>query len=319
MSEVRGRFAPSPTGDLHIGNARTALLAWLQARSAGGRFVLRMEDLDPGRVRPEFLQSQLLDLRWLGLDWDEGPDVGGPVGPYLQTQRAELYDEALEKLWRAGYLYQCHCTRKEIAAAVNAPHAADDAEPPYPGTCRPVPLAESPLDSPNTAVRFRVPEEEVAFIDRVHGQQRLNPSRVGGDFVVRRKDGVAAYQLAAVVDDAAMGITDVLRGADLLTSTPRQILLYKALGLSMPRWAHVPLILGEDGERLAKRSGALTLRELREVGADAKRLVGWLAWSCGLNPDPGAVSAAELVDRFSLDDVSKADAIVCLPEWLMRK
>ncbi len=300
---MRGRFAPSPTGDLHLGNARTALLAWLQARSAAGRFVLRVEDLDAGRVRPDYLEGQLRDLRWLGLDWDEGPDAGGPFAPYLQSERQALYAEALRRLAGRGLLFDCFCSRKEIAAAASAPHGGDDEGPAYPGTC--LRLSPGELERRRgrrgAAVRFRVPPGEVRFRDVLHGEMAFRPAEETGDFVVRRRDGVAAYQLAVVVDDAAMGITDVLRGADLLSSTARQILLYRALGLEPPRWIHVPLLLGPDGERLAKRHGVASLRELRERGVQPERVAGSLAASLGLAEAGGEVVPAELVDRFSID------------------
>jgi glutamyl-tRNA synthetase len=305
---IRGRVAPSPTGLLHLGNARTALLAWLQARAAGGRFVVRVEDLDPGRVRPGLMERQLDDLRWLGLDWDEGPDVGGPFAPYLQTQRSHLYEAALRVLARSGRLFACACSRRDLAAAASAPHAGDEG-PRYPGTCRARPV---PADAPDLtrwgagelALRFRVDPEEIVFADAVQGQVRMDAAE-GGDFVVRRKDGVAAYQLAVVVDDAAMEITDVLRAGDLLASTPRQILLYRSLGLAAPRFAHVPLMLGEDGERLSKRHGAVSLADLREAGIAPRRVVGWLAASCGLLAAPEPIEAAELVPGFELAAVSR--------------
>jgi glutamyl-tRNA synthetase len=293
---MRGRFAPSPTGDLHLGNARTALLAWLQVRAAGGTLVMRVEDIDPGRSRPELIGQQFEDLRWLGLDWDEGPDVGGPHAPYLQSGRRDLYDAALHRLRAEGRLFACTCSRKDIAAASSAPHAADEEGPRYPGFCRHRP--GDPNAAAPAALRFRVPAAPVCFEDRVQGRRCIDLEECGGDFVVRRKDGVAAYQLAVVVDDAAMGITDVLRGADLLISTARQILLHQALGATTPRWAHVPLLLGPDGERLSKRHGSVTIRGIREAGARPQEVIGWLAWSCGLADQPREAAAAELVSSF---------------------
>lgn len=298
-----GRFAPSPTGDLHLGNARTALLAWLQARSARGTFILRMEDLDAGRVRDEFYDSQLDDLRWLGLDWDEGPDVGGPNEPYLQSKRVARYEAALDRLEAAGSLYPCFCSRREILEAASAPHGGDDEGPRYPGTClalEPASARERAGDEP-CALRFRTPPGRIAFTDQLQGPSAFEPEREVGDFVVRRKDGVASYQLAVMVDDAAMGVTHVLRGADLLPSTARQILLYRALGLSPPAWLHVPLLLGADGERLAKRHGAPSLRELRESGADPASVTGWLAASAGLVDSDRPHTPADLVPSFSIE------------------
>jgi glutamyl-tRNA synthetase len=312
---MRGRFAPSPTGDLHLGNARTALLAWLQTRSAGGRFVMRVEDLDPGRVRREYLETQLVDLRWLGLDWDEGPDVGGPYSPYLQSERQGLYDEALERLASRGQLYDCFCSRKEIAAAASAPHPQEDEGPAYPGTCLRLPPDAPRRSRSQSALRSRVPPGEVRFHDLLQGDRSFTPYVDCGDFVVRRKDGVAAYQLAVVVDDDAMRITDVLRGADLLASTARQILLYRALELEPPRWTHVPLLLGADGERLSKRHGAVSLRELRQADIPPERVVGWLAATCNLARTGSEWTPRDLVPLFDLGRIPREDTAVELPSW----
>ncbi|HEX6911600.1 MAG TPA: tRNA glutamyl-Q(34) synthetase GluQRS [Longimicrobium sp.] len=298
---LRGRFAPSPTGALHLGNARTALLAWLHARAHGGAFVMRVEDLDFGRVRPGIMERQLDELRWLGLDWNEGPDVGGPFAPYVQSQRQDLYEAALRRLAERGMLYECTCSRRDIAQAASAPHAGEEG-PRYAGTCRarrvdPGVPSLTAHGRGHFALRARVDSREVCFADGVMGKQCFDPADEG-DFVVRRKDGVAAYQIAVVVDDAAMEITHVLRGADLLSSTARQVLLYEALDLPCPAFLHVPLMLGPDGERLAKRHGAVSLGELREAGAPPERVVGWLAWTCGLAAPGEAVDAAALVPRF---------------------
>lgn len=290
---LRARYAPSPSGRLHLGNARTALLAWLQARSAGGVFVLRVEDLDPQRSKPEHERAQLDDLRWLGLDWDEGPDVGGPHAPYRQSERHELYREALARL----DTYPCTCTRKELRETSLAPHGL---EPIYPGTCRSGPSHPGRLAS----LRWRVPEGSVGFDDLVLGPCRQDVAREVGDFVLRRGDGAWAYQLAVVVDDAAMAITHVTRGADLLDSTARQILLQRALGLPVPVHAHVPLLVGPDGEKLSKRHGAPDLGQLRERGLDPRLVVGSLARSCGLVPadlDPDTrIEPRELLAGFDL-------------------
>src|SRR5512140_665086 len=269
---TRGRCAPSPAGPLHLGNARTALLSWLAARAAGGAYLMRVEDLDAPRVRPGAEERLLADLRWLGLDWDEGPDVGGPFAPYRQSERAPLYAAALGRLRDAGAAYPCFCSRAEVAAAALAPHGPGDEGPRYPGTCRELSPAEvarrSQVRPP--AWRFRVPPGRVEFRDGVHGPQVRDVAAETGDFVIARADGIAAYQLAVVVDDAAMGVTEVVRGDDLLGSTARQLLLYRALGLPAPRFAHVPLVNGDDGARLAKRHAALSLDELRARGADAR-------------------------------------------------
>lgn len=312
---VTGRFAPSPTGDFHPGNARTALLAWLHARAAGGRFILRMEDLDAGRVRSEYYGSQLEDLRWLGLDWDEGPDVGGPHAPYLQSERVPLYERALEALSAQRLLYECFCSRREIAEAVAAPHGTDDEGPRYPGTCTRIAPGELPRHRRRRAavLRFRTAPGPVRFLDTVHGEVGAEPAAEVGDFVVRRRDGVAAYQLAVVVDDAAMGVTHVVRGADLLPSTARQILLYRALDLAPPTWVHVPLVLGPDGERLAKRHEVPTIRALRESAASPSRVVGWLAASCGLAPSGAEVMPADLLPDFDTASIRPVPTVITTP------
>lgn len=314
FSPVRGRFAPSPTGALHVGNARTALLAWLHARAAGGAFVMRVEDLDVGRVRPGIMETQLDELRWLGLDWDEGPDVGGGHAPYIQSRRTEAYDAALRVLAARGVLFACACSRKDIAAAASAPHAGEEG-PRYPGICRArlVDPAEPSLmehGRSQVALRVRVEPGEVCFDDLLQGRCCFHPAEETGDFVVRRKDGAAAYQLAVVVDDAAMEITHVVRGGDLLSSTARQLLLFRALGLPEPRFLHVPLMLGEDGERLAKRHGSVSLAELRARGIPAERVVGWLAATCGLAEETEIVSASGLVPRFAVERLPREPTTV---------
>jgi glutamyl-tRNA synthetase len=308
----RGRYAPSPTGPLHLGNARTALVAWLHARAAGGAFVMRVEDLDGPRVRPG-MEARILDeLRWLGLDWDEGPDVGGPAGPYRQSLLAARYAAALDRLRGAGLAYPCFCSRAEIAASARAPHGPADEGPRYPGTCRDL----APDDVARRAAtrrpawRLRVSPGTVSFEDLFHGPQSFDVDGTTGDFVVMRADGIAAYQLAVAVDDAAMGITDVVRGDDLLSSTARQLLLYRALGLPAPRFAHVPLVVGADGERLAKRHGALSLGELRERGVDPRAVAGLLAALCGLAPDGASVAPRELVAGFDLARLPRAPAVL---------
>jgi glutamyl-tRNA synthetase len=309
---MRGRFAPSPTGDLHLGNARTALLSWLAARAAGARYLLRVEDLDGPRVRPGLEARMLDELRWLGLDWDEGPDVGGPAGPYRQSGRRERYAAALEALIAAGHVYPCFCSRAEIAAASQAPHGPSDDGPRYPGTCRALPPAELARRAAarRPAWRFRVPAGPIAFDDGVHGPQAFDVAATVGDFVVARADGVPSYQLAVAVDDAAMAITDVVRGDDLLPSTARQLLLYRALGLAPPRFAHVPLVVGEDGERLAKRHGAPSLRTLREHGAAPEAIVGLLAALSGIAPRGARATPGELVAGFELERLPRAPAVL---------
>jgi glutamyl/glutaminyl-tRNA synthetase len=274
-SKYRGRLAPSPTGYLHIGHARTFFTAFERAKTAHGTLVLRMEDLDPDRSRAEYAEAALEDLRWLGISWLEGPDVGGSFAPYAQSQRQELYRLAWQKLLNDGFIYPCHCSRKDLAAALSAPHegADPDDEPIYPGTCRALRAAkswtsESTDGEPAGANwRFRVPAgEAVEFDDLNLGPQRFIAGKDFGDFVVWRRDGVPSYQLACVVDDAAMQITEVVRGADLLKSTARQILLNHALGFADPAWFHCILVTDEDGKRLAKRHDALSIRTLRARG-----------------------------------------------------
>jgi glutamyl-tRNA synthetase len=308
----RGRFAPTPTGPMHLGNARTALLAWLDARAAGGRVAMRVEDLDGPRVRPGLEARILGELRWLGLDWDEGPDVGGPNAPYRQSERLARYAAALERLRAAGVVYPCFCSRAEIAAATQAPHGPSDEGPRYPGTCRDLGDAERAARAARgraPAWRFRVAPGPVAFEDALHGRQQFDVQATTGDFVVARADGIPAYQLAVVVDDAAMEVTDVVRGDDLLPSTARQLLLYRALGASPPRFAHVPLVVGQDGARLAKRHGALSVGELRDAGADPRAVVGLLARSAGFVA-ADRCSPGELVDRFVLERIPRGPAVV---------
>ncbi len=275
VQSYRGRLAPSPTGLLHLGHARTFWIAYERARENSGKLILRNEDLDAPRCRPEFVSATLEDLRWLGITWTEGPDCGGPYAPYAQSQRRPYYLEAWRKLRDAGFIYPCTCSRKEVVQAASAPNDLDD-EPIYPGTCRPAP-SESGSDSKAASRqrhkpagvnwRFRVPDaDEICFTDRHLGPQQMVAGRDFGDFIVWRRDDVPAYQLAVVVDDAAMHITEVVRGCDLLKSTSRQILLFRALGLEPPDYYHCDLVRDENGVRLAKRHDALSIRTLRQLG-----------------------------------------------------
>jgi glutamyl-tRNA synthetase len=281
-TSYRGRLAPSPTGYLHTGHARTFWRAHERAHAAGGELILRNDDLDDARCRPEFAEAMLADLRWFGLSWSEGPDVGGPHAPYNQSERQGSYRAAFSHLLSAGAIYPCTCSRQDVQAAAAAPHENAD-EPLYPGTCRPENLttverarrAEWPREAMNW--RFRVPDgEPLAFADGHFGVQRAVAGREVGDFLVWRKDDRPSYQLACVADDAAMRISEVVRGADLLLSTFRQLLVYRALVLAPPAFYHCPLVTDEKGVRLAKRHDALALRTLRAAGRPPEEIrAGW--------------------------------------------
>ncbi len=276
--KYRGRLAPSPTGYLHLGHARTFWTAQSRARAHGGELILRNDDLDSTRYKMEFVEAMLEDLRWFGFEWSEGPDIGGKFAPYNQSERMSFYRAALEKLQAGGFIYPCTCSRKDIQSAITAPHPENDEEPIYPGTCREkFPTPSSQLPTAKYSWRFRVPDGEIiSFVDGNYGEQKLVAGKDFGDFVVWRHDGVPAYQLSCVVDDAAMQITEVVRGADLLVSTARQILLYRALGQTPPKFFHCELMRDERGERLAKRHDALSLRTLRARGESAEKLrAGW--------------------------------------------
>jgi glutamyl-tRNA synthetase len=289
-----GRLAPSPTGAQHVGNARTYLVAWLSARSRGGRVVLRVEDIDSPRVKPGAAEQALDDLRWLGLDWDGEPLV--------QTRRLPVYQDALRRLQQRELVYPCTCTRADVERAASAPHA-DQEGPVYPGTCASRRAADAAGfgDRP-FAWRFRVGESP-AFTDLYRGPTRIDLRRAGGDFAVWKSAGTPAYQLAVVVDDAAQGVTEVVRGDDLVPSTPRQLLLYEALSLPPPLFAHVPLVVGPDGWRLAKRHGDTRLSALRAAGVRPESLVGLLAWSCGWLERPAPITPRDLLPRFRLDAI----------------
>lgn len=308
------RLAPSPTGALHLGNARTFLINWLLARQNGWRIILRIEDLDGPRIKRGADELLLRDLGWMGLDWDEGP--------IYQSTRGDLYRQALARLLKSGNAYPCTCTRKEVELSASAPHAEDGAAV-YPGTCRGrfASVEAARADSGRMpAIRFCVPEGVVTFEDGFRGAQSCDAARQLGDFVIAKGDGTPAYQLAVVVDDAAMAVTHVVRGDDLIDSTPRQILLYRALDFvqSIPQYLHLPLIVGPDGRRLAKRHGDTRLSYYRERGVEAERLVALLAKWCGI--DAGErVTARQLIGRFDLRRLSH-EALVCTPEddaWLL--
>lgn len=290
-----------------MGNARTALAAWLSARAGGGSLVWRVEDLDPPRVVAGAADLAEDDLAWLGLSWDEGPSQGGPHAPYVQSARSEFYEAALLHLHDAERIFPCSLSRKELASIGSAPHGPDD-EAPYPISARPSHLTanwyETFQTSDGAALRFRVTGQSERFLDRVQGETLQAPP---SDFVLKRRDGLYAYQLAVVVDDWRMGITEVVRGADLLSSTARQLQLYDALGAPRPIHAHVPMVLGEHGEKLSKRDGAVTLQALRAAGVRPNQLVGYLAWSLGLLDRLECAAPAELLSDFAWERVGKQD------------
>lgn len=295
-----GRLAPSPTGLTHLGTARTALVAFLRARKAAGQLLMRIEDIDGPRVVPGSTETILNDLTWLGIAWDDAP--------CFQSQRLSLYDAAIDQLRARGLVYPCTCSRKEIHAIASAPHAEDHAnETRYAGTCR---NGVSHSDGRAPSWRFRMPDREPDFVDALHGAR---VAQAGHDFVLKRADGVFAYQLVVVVDDIAMNITEVVRGDDLLSSTPRQIALYQALGAPVPAFLHVPLMLGEDGVRLAKRHGAISISQLRTEGHSPESIVGYLAFTLGLIDRIQPISARELVAEFDLAKLHREPTRLTLP------
>ncbi len=316
-----GRLAPSPTGAQHVGNARTFLLAWLSIRAQGGRLLLRMEDIDSPRIKLGADLQALDDLRWLGLDWDEGPGAGG-LGPYYQTQRLADYHAALRELQRLERVYPCTCSRSDVAEAASAPHIGQEG-PVYPGTCASRRAAEHhELQSPY-CWRFRASEDEFTFEDRLAGRQVCRPRGELGDFVIAKRDGCPAYQLAVVVDDRAMGVTEVVRGDDLLPSTFRQLDLMASLSTvssggtwPAPRYLHVPLVIGTDGRRLAKRHGDTRLATMRAQGLASERLVGLLAWSCGWLEVPEPCRPSDLLSRFQWDSIPRRPWVWHDSYWL---
>jgi glutamyl-tRNA synthetase len=307
---IVGRLAPSPTGAQHLGNARTYLIAWLAARAATGTIILRIEDIDSPRIKPGADQQAIEDLRWLGLNWDEGPDLGGPRGPYVQTQRIDHYQQALQTLRRSDRIYPCTCSRTDVAQAASAPHVGQEG-PIYAGTCAgwrdgdPVPASNA------YCWRFRSSHLSMSYTDLVAGQQQCVPSEQLGDWVIARRTGEPSYQLAAALDDAMMRITQVIRGDDLLPSTFRQLDLLSALEHPAPQhYAHVPLVVGTDRRRLAKRHGDTRLATYRQQGITAAAIIGWAAWSAGLIDRIEPVAAKELVDHFDWPKIQRSQTIV---------
>lgn len=311
-SPAVGRLAPSPTGALHLGNARTFMAAWLSARSQGGRVMLRVEDLDHPKVKPFAAEQALDDLRWLGFDWDEGPDVGGPSGPYVQSRRRDFYRSHLNALVAAGAAYPCVCTRSEIERCQSAPHEGETLR--YDGRCRgrfaTYGEALAAAGGRPPAWRFRLPENAtVSFEDGFAGPFSQDVAAHSGDFPLARDADGAGYALAVVVDDAAMGVTEVVRGDDLLPATPAQMLIQRALKLPTPRYCHVPLVVGPDGRRLAKRHGDTRIASFRAAGVAPEKIIGILAASCGWN-EPGRPAALrDLIPRFSLAAIPRRPVV----------
>lgn len=305
---IAGRFAPSPSGRMHLGNIFTALVSWLSARKAGGCWILRIEDLDPQRSRIEHARMIEDDLHWLGLEWDEGGiDGRGDSGPYMQSLRGDIYGSYLEKLEATGLTYPCFCTRADIMAT-QAPHQSDGRII-YAGTCRPavMPSVSAAVARPH-ATRLFVPDRDIVFDDMVYGCQSVNLSTHCGDFILRRADGAWAYQLAVVVDDALMGVTEVVRGSDLLLSTAQQLYLYDLLGLQAPRFAHVPLVCNAGGRRLSKRDSSLSMAAIRECSTP-RQVIGRLAALAGLLPEGEEASPDELVGLFDWNRIPSGDTV----------
>ena len=315
----RGRWAPTPSGWLHLGNARTALWTWLSVKSRGGALVYRLEDIDAPRTLAGAAAAGEEDLRWLGLDWDEGPGLGGAYGPYVQSQRQAFYEAALDTLAAAGRLFPCRLSRLELERLTSsAPHGPETS--PYPASLRPRELPPDWLAAlraraaaggeAGAAIRFRVGSEEVRFTDLLFGERSERVDLAVGDFVLKRRDGLWAYQLAVVVDDLEMAIDEVVRGRDLLDSTARQIQLLEALGGSRPRYTHLPLLLNAAGDKLSKRDQALTVAALRESGVTPRRLCGYLAYTLGLLAAPAEVSPAELLPRVAGANLRREDFVL---------
>lgn len=315
MQPVCGRFAPTPSGRIHLGNILCAMLSWLSVRSVGGRYLLRIEDLDAMRCPRSLADLIEDDLRWFGIDWDDGGSAGGEQ--WYQSNRFDLYDTCYQQLEEQGLLYPCFCSRAELHAA-QAPHRSDGTYV-YAGTCRsltPEQIAEKRKRRP-PATRVMVPDRVVSFVDGCQGRYTENLAQDCGDFIIRRSDGVYGYQLAVVADDAAMGVTEVVRGRDLLESTPRQLYLYEKLGLQAPVFYHIPLLTAPDGRRLSKRDGDLDLGVLRKKFGRPEPMIGMLAAAIGLRPTAQPITLRELAVDFSWDKIPKED--VALPEEILRQ
>lgn len=297
-STPKGRFAPSPTGRMHLGNVFCALLSWLSAKSKGGTWLLRIEDIDPQRSHREYADLIMDDLNWLGLGWDEGP--------FFQSERSEVYEQLLQRLDDAGMTYPCYCTRADLLAT-QAPHESDGRVV-YKGTCRNLPVGAHHAPA---AIRLKVPQDDAmtTFVDGHYGEQQVNLMRHCGDFIVRRKDGAWAYQLAVVADDALMGVSEVVRGRDLLLSSPQQIYLAELLGFKAPAFVHLPLLCNEAGQRLSKRDRSLDMEALRSR-CTPEQIIGLLAHLAGLQPTKTPCKATDLIDGFAWSKVPTNDIIV---------
>lgn len=309
---MRGRFAPSPTGYIHLGNVWTAFLAWLQVRQQKGTLILRIEDIDEQRSKPEYTQALLEDLSWLGLDWDEGPGKGGPYGPYIQQERYSLYEKALQELQAKHLLYPCYCSRARLQA-IGAPHEGEHRL--YDGHCYGMPEEQRRQMDRKPSWRVHVPHVSVSFTDGSYGPFSDYLPRVCGDFVVRRADGLYAYQLAVAVDDGSMGITHVLRGRDLLSSTAQQIWLMEVLGYTPPSYTHVPMLIDASGNRLSKRQQGITVRSLRDRGVQADAILSALALAGGLVSERRLYHKGELLRLCNFQTMTTHD-IVLGDTWL---
>ncbi|MDU2066019.1 MAG: tRNA glutamyl-Q(34) synthetase GluQRS [Sporomusaceae bacterium] len=307
-----GRFAPSPTGSMHLGNVWTALLSWLYIRSQSGRMILRIEDLDPDRSKEEYTKQLIADLAWLGLDYDEGPGKEKPQHTYRQSERQAIYQFYLQKLQARGLLYPCFCSRQELHSLAGAPHVGE-AYSIYRGTCRSLSEQERQArlaSGRRPALRLQVFDETIRFTDGLYGAIAENVALSVGDFILRRSDGVFAYQFAVVIDDALMGISHVVRGADLLDSTARQIYLYRLLGFKTPEFIHVPLLCGDDGVRLSKRHNDVSLAELKQRGVTSEAIIGYLAYLAGWREQAEPISAVKLLPYFRLGTLPKGNIII---------
>lgn len=309
---MRGRFAPSPTGYIHLGNVWTAFLAWLQVRQQKGTLILRIEDIDEQRSKPEYTQALLEDLSWLGLDWDEGPGKGGPYGPYIQQERYSLYEKALQELQAKHLLYPCYCSRARLQA-IGAPHEGEHRL--YDGHCYGMPEEQRRQMDRKPSWRVHVPHVSVSFTDGSYGPFSDYLPRVCGDFVVRRADGLYAYQLAVAVDDGSMGITHVLRGRDLLSSTAQQIWLMEVLGYTPPSYTHVPMLIDASGNRLSKRQQGITVRSLRDRGVQSDAILSALALAGGLVSERRLYHKGELLRLCNFQTMTTHD-IVLGDTWL---